>query len=386
MNRQLMEKLERIGQTNKEIKARELTKLLSLTDLSSITRVMHFATELRDQNFHDQISYSRNVFIPLTHWCCNACGYCGFRKIKDPAFLTEITVETLLKAGKKARCREMLLTCGEKPELKYNKAKMELKTRGYSSSVELVRDICTRALDYGILPHVNLGVIEENEMLALQPTIASLGLMLESMDSKLGERGRVHEFSPTKAPAIRLAMLQKAGDLKIPFTTGILVGIGESIASRAHSILEIKKLSQQYGHIQEIIIQNFVPNSSMSAKHLTAPAKWEYLLTIALTRIICPTMNIQAPPNLNKGGEKSLLEAGINDWGGISSITIDHVNPASPWQSETKLRQITEDAGFRMKERLPVYEEFLTPEWIGERPLAIARSILKGDSDNISTA
>ncbi|MFX1510964.1 MAG: 7,8-didemethyl-8-hydroxy-5-deazariboflavin synthase subunit CofG [Promethearchaeota archaeon] len=385
MNRQLSQKLERISQSNEKIDVIELTNLLSLTNRSSITQIMQFASEIRDQHFHDQISYSRNVFIPLTRWCRNACGYCGFRKTEEPVFMAESEIDALLKLGKKSNCGEVLITMGEKPEFCYEKVKIELKKRGYATSTELVKNICARALDYRLLPHINPGVVDEQEMQVLRPFIASLGLMLESMDFQLGQKGSVHELSPTKNPNIRLRMIRKAGMLRIPFTTGLLIGIGESIQSRAHSILEIRKLIQEFGHIQEVIIQNFVPNSTMTAKHLKAPSKREYLLVIALMRILCPTMNIQAPPNLNKGNEKALIEAGINDWGGISPITIDHINPSSLWPIESELRKITEEAGFRMIFRLPVYEKFISSQWLAEKPMSIAFSSQQGDSDSFSS-
>ncbi len=318
------------------------------------------------------VSYSRKVFIPLTQLCRDICSYCTFAHAPQPgkrAYLTADEVLAIAKAGQAAGCTEALFTLGDKPELRYKAAREELAALGHATTIDYLHAMCALVLKQTtLLPHVNPGVMTRDEMLRLREVSASMGLMLESTSQRLCEKGGPHFGSPDKHPAARLEVLRLAGELKIPFTTGILIGIGETRAERIDALTTIRDLHQQYGHIQEVIIQNFraKPDTRMAdAPH--APHE-ELLWTIATARsILGADMNIQAPPNLsfdhsvdNSGAHcGELLDAGINDWGGVSPVTPDHVNPEAPWPAIEKLHEITASRGKVLVARLPSYPAYV---------------------------
>ena len=317
------------------------------------------AEDLALQGFGRRISYSRKVFIPLTQLCRNVCGYCAFaqRPAKGRrAFLTLDEVLTIARAGAAAGCREALFTLGEKPELRYGEARAELDSLGFATTIDYLRHAAERVFaETGLLAHLNPGVLTAEQLETLRPVAASMGVMLESTASRLMQRHGAHWRAPDKAPAIRLETLRCAGELSIPYTTGILVGIGETRRERIAALLAIRELHQQYGHIQELIIQNFraKPGTRM-AKHPDASSA-ELGWSIAAARLIFgPAMSIQAPPNLSPGALGGLMRAGINDWGGVSPVTADHVNPEAPWPHLLELEQQTENAGRRLVQRLPL--------------------------------
>ena len=336
------------------------------------------------------ISYSRKVFIPLTQLCRDICSYCTFAQAPQPgkhAYLTADEVLAIARAGEAAGCTEALFTLGDKPELRYKAAREELAALGYSSTIDYLHAMCKRVLnETSLLPHVNPGVMTREEMAKLREVSASQGLMLESTSERLCEKGGPHFGSPDKRPAARLETLWLAGELRIPFTTGILIGIGETRQERIDALHAIRDLHQQYGHIQEVIIQNFraKPDTRMAdAPH--APHE-ELLWTIATARQILGTdMNIQAPPNLSFDGGADhcgdLIDAGINDWGGVSPVTPDHVNPEAPWPAIEKLREITASRGKVLVARLPSYPAYLHEAARWHTPDIATRLIRASDSE-----
>ncbi|MCP8317425.1 MAG: 7,8-didemethyl-8-hydroxy-5-deazariboflavin synthase CofG, partial [archaeon] len=324
---------------------------------------MSVASMIRDNCKGKRITYSRKIFIPLTNICRNRCGYCGFRKEpddNDAEIMKPSKVLSFAKAGSKAHCTEALFTLGEKPEQRYQEVSEELKRLGYNSTLEYLRDMCEIVIKKtGLLPHSNPGVMEKSELADLKEVNASMGLMLENVSNRLCDKGGPHEFSPGKRPELRLATIENAGQLKIPFTTGLLIGIGEFPDEIIDSLYAIKEINEKYGHIQEIIIQNFRAKPKTPMESHPEPNVKDIVKTIALARLIfLGKMNIQAPPNLsNEYG--AYLSAGINDWGGISPVTKDFVNPEAPWPEIKALKRITEQKGFELKARLPVYPEFI---------------------------
>jgi FO synthase len=310
------------------------------------------------------VSYSRKVFIPLTQLCRDVCSYCTFAHAPQPgkrAYLTADEVLAIAKAGQATGCTEALFTLGDKPELRYKAAREELAALGYATTIDYLHAMCALVLKQtSLLPHVNPGVMTRDEMQRLREVSASMGLMLESTAERLCEKGGPHFGSPDKHPKARLEVLRLAGELKIPFTTGILIGIGETRAERIDALIAIRDLHQRYGHIQEVIIQNFraKPDTRMAdAPH--APHD-ELLWTIATARsLLGADMNIQAPPNLSADNCGDLIDAGINDWGGVSPVTPDHVNPEAPWPAIKKLREITASRGKVLVARLPSYPAYV---------------------------
>jgi 7,8-didemethyl-8-hydroxy-5-deazariboflavin synthase CofG subunit len=338
--------------------------LLIKSHRHDLKKIVSAASDIREKVKDRQITYSKNVFIPLTNMCRNECAYCGFRKNPtDPKarILTAEEVMTIVKLGEEAGCREALFVMGERPEVIHTKARSQLKKYGYSTIIEYLKDMCEMVIDNTqLIPHSNLGILKKEELKTLKQVNASLGLMLESSSKRLCNNGEPHQLSPGKDPHRRLETIEKAGRLKIPFTTGILIGIGETLEERIDSLFHIKRLNDKYNHIQELIIQNFYsqPNTAMQNYH--EPQLDDIVKTIAVSRIIFQgSINIQAPPNLLSENYKSVLEAGINDWGGISNITYDYVNPHAPWPDIEDLRAFTMKAGFNLKMRLPVYPEYI---------------------------
>ncbi|HET7159780.1 MAG TPA: 7,8-didemethyl-8-hydroxy-5-deazariboflavin synthase CofG, partial [Burkholderiales bacterium] len=343
-----------------------MTRPIDFTHLisRSAEQLMPEAARLRDAGFDSVITYSRKVFIPLTHLCRDICSYCTFahkpdRKVR--AYLSEDEVLAIARAGAQAGCTEALFTLGDKPELRYKVARDELKALGADSTIAYLARVCERVLkETGLIPHVNPGVLGSVELTRLREVSASQGLMLESTADRLCERGGPHFGSPDKRPAIRLETLSLAGELRIPFTTGILIGIGETRTERLDALVVIRDLHARYGHIQEVIVQNFRAKPGTRMADAPHASHEELLWTIAAARLILGAqMSIQAPPNLAGEACGSLIDAGINDWGGVSPVTPDHVNPEVPWPDVEVLRRISGEHGKVLVERLPSYPRYV---------------------------
>ena len=337
----------------------------SLVDITGdgITALCAAASKLRDKGKGRTVTFSPKVFIPLTMLCRDFCGYCTFRQDPESAGDLYMSPEQILKvarAGQALGCTEALFTLGERPEQRYSEAKEWLVQRGYQTTLEYLTDMCRMvAEETSLLPHANPGTMSRREMAALRPYNPSMGLMLESTSPRLYQEGGPHEFAPSKRPRVRLRTLEIGGELGVPFTTGILVGIGETRLERIDALLEIRKLHEVHGHIQEVIIQNFraKPNTPMGGEpHARAE---ELRWTVAAARMILGSgMNLQVPPNLNTDDYQVYLDAGINDWGGVSPLTIDFVNPEAPWPGLADLRDRSQAMGFQLRPRLPVYPEY----------------------------
>jgi FO synthase len=328
-----------------------------------LPELMTEAARLRDQGHGGIVSYSRKVFIPLTRLCRDSCRYCTF--VRGPrsvpsAYLSPDEVLAIARAGSAAGCHEALFTLGDKPELKYQEARRQLDRLGYASTIDYLAAMCALVLrETGLLPHVNPGVMGEAEIATLRRVSVSQGLMLENVSARLCRRGGPHHGSPDKEPAARLATIEAAGRLQVPFTTGLLIGIGETRAERIDSLLAIAEMHRAYGHIQEVIIQNFRAKRDTGMARAPEPDITELQWTIAMARIVLgPEMNIQAPPNLNPGRLSELVAAGINDWGGISPVTLDHVNPESPWPAIEGLQAETAAAEKHLTARLALYPAY----------------------------
>ncbi len=334
----------------------------------SIEKLIDAASNKRDDHWGNVITYSRKIFVPLTNMCRDTCSYCTFVKHPDdPDAKIMSPQEVLLSAreGEKKGCKELLFSLGEKPEKRYAKPKRALEALGYETMTDYLTDMCKLVIGKtSLLPHVNAGTLNEYEIMKLKNVCASMGMMLETTSKRLTKKGGPHYACPDKVPLQRIRTLITAGYCKVPFTTGILIGIGETLKERIEALLLIEKINKRYGHIQEVIIQNFQtkPNILMS-KH-PEPKLKDMLQTIALARIILnPTISIQAPPNL----EKKHLEyvyAGINDWGGISPVTRDFINPQHPWPNINVLETMMNEIGFRLMERLTVYPKFNTQNFL----------------------
>ena len=317
------------------------------------------SSEIARSNYGNEITFSRNIFVPVTHQCRNRCGYCGFVSDNPESWITIEKYLLILQQAKETKCSEILLTLGEKPEDKYQSARDFLAEQGFSSTFEYIHNFCEVALSQSFLPHSNLGVLSYKELEYLKDCNASLGLMLESSSDRLMSEGEAHQYSPGKNPSLRLEIIENAGKLKIPFTTGILVGIGETFEERIMSLNVLAKLSKKYKHIQEVIVQNFNPQQGTPMQNNPPPSEEEYLLSVSLARcILQPQVSVQIPPNLNKERIIESLKYGANDLGGISPISIDYINPNMKWHKEDDLRLDLEQQGYSLKERLPVYPPY----------------------------
>jgi FO synthase len=333
-------------------------------DAISFEGLMDRSRALRAEGHGRLISFSPKVFIPLTRLCRDVCGYCTFAHAPRPgerAFLTIDEVLAIARAGAATGCTEALFTLGELPEQRYRVAREELDRLGYLSTVDYLADACKQVVDQTeLLPHVNPGILSSNEMAKLRRVSASQGIMLESTSTRLLEKGGPHHGSIGKVPQTRIAMLAEAGRLSIPFTTGILIGIGETREDRIESLLVIKGLHERFGHIQEVIVQNFQPKPETRMANVAGASFDDLLWTAAAARLILgPAMNIQVPPNLSYERFPELLDAGINDWGGVSPVTPDHVNPEAAWPALDALRDATAQMGFGLVERLPLYPSYM---------------------------
>ena len=344
---------------------------LQLASEGDTAKLMATASSLRDASYRNLVTYSRKVFIPLTHLCRDVCHYCTFaqtpRKLKS-AYLSEEEVLLLAKQGAEHGCKEALLTLGEKPELRYSAARNALQEMGFATTLEYVAHIAKRIFEEtGILPHINAGCMTAEELAYLRPVSASMGIMLESAAPRLCEKGGPHYGSPDKQPEVRLETIRLAGEARVPFTSGILIGIGETRRERIESLLALRDLHRRYGHIQEIIVQNFRAKPGTKMAQAEEPDLEEMLWTLAVARIVFGAkMSIQAPPNLSPGVLTRLIDAGINDWGGVSPVTPDFVNPEAPWPHLQKLAEETALTGKLLQERLTIYPDYVVnyQQWL----------------------
>ena len=341
----------------------ELDHYISLFNSHELDDLMQKAKEVRGDD-KKVITYSKKVFIPLTELCRDVCHYCTFAKAPkklDTPYLEPDQVLAIAEQGKAQFVKEALFTLGEKPEMRYQVAKDHLQKLGFETTIEYLGSMSKLVYEEtGLLPHLNPGNMTLLEMEKLREYSVSMGIMLESSSERLCGKGGPHFGSPDKQPATRLQTMKNAGKLRIPITTRILIGIGETIEERIQSLLDIKNLHKEYGHIQEVIIQNFIPKENTRMKKHSPASKEDLLWTLSAARIIFgKDMNIQCPPNLNSDYLDQILDCGINDWGGVSPITIDHVNPESPWPQIEQLEKITNNKGMELVERLAIYPEYI---------------------------
>ena len=323
------------------------------------------------------VTYSPKVFIPLTTLCRDVCGYCTFARPPrrgERAYLTEAEVLAIARAGAAAGCTEALFTLGDRPELRYKVARAELAALGCETTLEYLGRVAKLVLDEtGLLPHLNPGVMSRDELVALRPVSASMGIMLETVADRLSEKGGPHWASPDKEPARRLETIELAGELRIPFTSGILIGIGETRAERLDALEALRALHERHGHVQEVIVQNFRAKPGTRMASHPEPSLDDHLWTIAAARLLLPAdVAVQAPPNLAYGDFPRLLDAGIDDWGGVSPVTIDHVNPEAPWPDRDRLAAATRSRGLELARRLPVYPRYLSGKWVDPAVLPTA--------------
>ena len=340
---------------------------LGLFKAASLDELLAAAGDLREKGKGRAVSYSKKVFIPLTTLCRDYCGYCTFRK--DPGqpgahFMTPDEVLAMAKQGRRAGCKEALFSLGDQPERIFPEAREFLRGQGYRRTLDYLAAMCELVLDAtGLLPHANPGVMDGAALDKLKESNASVGLMLENVSVRLMRDGLPHANAPDKVPSLRLRTMEEAGKRSIAFTTGILIGIGETIEERIDSLLAIREMHKKYGHIQEVIVQNFRAKRDIPMAHHVEPSLEEMLRTLAVARLILGAeMNLQAPPNLSYQDFPRLLDAGINDWGGISPVTKDFINPEAAWPQIAKLQKETEARGFVLRERLALYPEFLARE------------------------
>lgn len=353
---------ERCKDNNKKaISREEALYLLEYDDIMPL--LMNLSTFLKANFKKEVVTYSRKIFINITNLCRDFCSYCTYRKNpfeSSSIMMKPEEVMNLAKVGRKYRCTEALIVAGERPEERYKESKEWINQLGYNSLVEYVIDISEKIVkETGLLPHSNLGNITKEEMKLLKVYNVSLGLMLESSSERLVQKDMAHEFAPSKNPKNRLEVIRNAGRTKIPLTTGLLIGIGETKEEVINDIFLLKQINNEFGNIQEIILQNFQPKLNTRMQDFPSPTKDYFLKIVSLARLIMPDMNIQIPPNLSPGYYSRFLDAGINDWGGISPVTIDHVNPEFSWPKIKELKEITESKHQKLRARLPVYPEFI---------------------------
>jgi FO synthase len=329
----------------------------------ALADLLDAASRLRDRAHGRTISYARNVFIPLTNLCRDVCAYCTFAKQPDDPAVKTYTLEevrALSREAHRAGCKEALFCLGDKPEAVYEGYRERLRRLGHRSTASYLVEACAVCLEEEVFPHTNAGLLSREEMSALRPLNHSMGLMLENVSPRLMAPDMPHHGCPDKVPRLRLRMMEEAGELRIPFTTGILIGIGETARERVESLVAIRELHEKHGHIQEVIIQNFLPKAGTGMAGRDEAGERLELATVAVARLVLGApWNIQAPPNLNPGALTRLLSAGLNDWGGVSPLTIDFVNPEAPWPALRRLQRLTEEAGFTLRERLAVYPAYL---------------------------
>jgi FO synthase len=358
---------------------------LSLMDQAPLAALLQTAGAVRDRFKGTSVSYSRKVFIPLTHLCRDYCGYCTFRA--DPQagvrpYMYPDEVLAVAEAGRRAGCKEALFSLGDQPERVFSEAKEFLQTLGFDSTLEYLAAMSELMLTKtGLLPHSNPGVMGEKDLRRLRETNVSVGLMLESASPRLGRPGGAHWKAPDKVPALRLRTIETAGQLSMAFTTGILIGIGETPEERVDALLAIRAAHEKYCHVQEVIVQPFRVKLDIRMALAPEPSNDDLLRTIAVARLILGgKMNIQSPPNLLSEDYPELLKAGLNDWGGISPVTKDFINPEAAWPQISSLAEKTAAAGFVLRERLAIYPEFSSrPEFVNERLQPCVRKLQGGD-------
>ena len=339
----------------------------ALAQDAQLDSLLEAAGEVREQGRGKTVSFSKKVFIPLTTLCRDYCSYCTFRKDPgDPGahFMTPEEVLAVAEQGRRAGCKEALFSLGDQPERIFPEAREFLRQQGYVRTIDYLAAMCELVLDRtGLLPHANPGVMDGAALDKFKESNASVGLMLENVSVRLMRDGLPHANAPDKVPLLRLRTMEEAGKRSIAFTTGILIGIGETIEERIDSLLAIREIHQKYGHIQEVIVQNFRAKPEIPMAGHPDPSLEEMLRTVAIARLILgPQMNLQAPPNLSYEDFPRLLDAGINDWGGISPVTKDFINPEAAWPQIDHLRSETEAKGFKLRERLALYPEFISRE------------------------
>ena len=342
-------------------------------ETASLDELLQAASEVREQGKGKTVSFSKKVFIPLTTLCRDYCSYCTFRK--DPGqlgahFMTPEEVLALAEQGRRAGCKEALFSLGDQPERIFPEAREFLRRQGYARTLDYLAAMCELVLQQtGLLPHANPGVMDGAALDKLKESNASVGLMLENVSVRLMRDGLPHADAPDKVPALRLRAMEEAGKHSIAFTTGILIGIGETMEERIDSLLAIRAMHEKYGHIQEVIVQNFRAKPEIPMAQHPEPSLEEMLRTLAMARLILGSqMNLQAPPNLSYEDFPRLLDAGINDWGGISPVTKDFINPEAAWPQISRLRAETEARGFVLRERLALYPEFVErKEFVSQR-------------------
>jgi FO synthase len=330
---------------------------------NSPQEIYKVAEFLRNKNKGFVITYSRKVFLNIINLCRDTCSYCTYKAEPGQSkisMMTKVDIENLATLGRKYKCTEALFVTGERPEQKYDEARTWLSKNGFKNTAEYLIHASEIALRIGLFPHTNAGNLTKSEMNELKKTNVSLGLMLENVSERLGEKGMPHEFAPSKNPKARIRVLENAGALSIPMTTGLLIGIGENPFELIDSIYAIKGIHRRYGHIQEIILQNFQPKLDTIMRGYPQPEKRYFKTIIALARIIMPEINIQIPPNLSPNSYSEFLSVGINDWGGISPITPDYVNPEYYWPSIETVAEKCCNNGFELRARFPVYPEFFS--------------------------
>ena len=328
-------------------------------DLAALMRI---ARSRRDAAWGDVATFSPKVFLPVTNLCRNQCDYCSFRKSPGDAdewTMSPDEVRASLRQAQTQGCVEALLCLGDTPETGFREYRALLRSWGFDSTVEYLHWICEEAISLGLLPHTNAGILTREQMVTLRPLNASLGLMLENVSDRLCEKGMPHHKAPDKRPAKRLRMTAEAGELHIPFTSGLLIGIGETVGERVDTLLAIRDLHRKYGHIQEVIVQNFRARPVIAMADAPEPEEETVAHTIALARLILDDdISIQAPPNLNSASIALLLDAGINDFGGVSPVTPDYINPIHPWPQLNSLQEACSVSGFTLRPRLPIYDSF----------------------------
>lgn len=357
----------------KAVSEEEITRdealILSKVSTSQIPFLMAAANYLREKHKGNLITFSKNIFIPLTQLCRDQCSYCTFKIEPDEGDLL-IEPEDVLKSAKKAielGCTELLFVSGDRPENMYDVYRKKLDSMGYKSTADYMIGMSEICLEEGIFPHSNLGIAKIDELKRFKNSNPSMGLMLENVSERLMEPGEAHYRCPDKYPRARIKTISNAGELNIPWTSGILIGIGENWEERIDSIYELRRINDKYGHIQEIIIQNFTPKPGIQMEGHPAPTDFEMIKTVAIAKIVMgPKMNIQVPPNLNSQTYMLHISSGVNDLGGVSPITIDYVNPESPWPQIDLMEKEISEFGFHLRERLPVYPDFLNKKYLNE--------------------
>jgi FO synthase len=356
-------------------------QLIRVAD-DDLPAVLSAAREAKQRFRPGVITYSRKVFLPLTNLCRDYCGYCTFRRDPGEPGARTIPPDEVLEVARRGQqlgCTEALFSLGDKPELLFPEMRERLRQLGYKSTLQYLEAMCELILrETNLLPHPNPGLLSAAWIRRLAAVSPSMGLMLETTNASLLKKNAAHDNAPDKLPAKRLQTIEEAGKQSVPFTTGLLIGIGESLDDRVDTLLAIRELHRRYGHIQEVIVQNFRAKPGIPMRNWPEPTRGEMLRTIAVARLLMPDMNIQAPPNLSAPYYEDLLDAGINDWGGISPLTPDFINPEKPWPHLEQLRLRTEAKGYQLQQRLPVYPEFM-PSIIARPGLLSEKTAIAAD-------